>query len=39
MTSRIKVRNHYRIVIRDPKGKFVSVKKWKPQKEGEHEKE
>ncbi len=28
MTERIKVKGHYRLVERDSKGKFGSVKKW-----------
>jgi hypothetical protein len=35
MTERISVKGHYRIVTRDSKGRFTSVKKWQGSKKKE----
>jgi len=32
MYNRIKVKGHYRLVTRDSKGRFISVKKWANRK-------
>lgn len=37
MTERINVKGHYRIVTRDAKGRFTSVRKWQPQKKEQEE--
>jgi hypothetical protein len=33
MIERIRVKSHYRIVTRDSKGMFTSVKKWQSQRQ------